>query len=253
MSTTHQDVSRSGRTTKRVSPAKLAHVVLRVRDLPAMRDWYKTMLQAEVTQESDMLCFLTYDDEHHRIALVAIPGLEERGEVRRVGMDHIAFTYASVGDLFHTYERLRDAGIAPFWPINHGVTLSLYYRDPEGNRIELQVDAFATMDEGKTYMRSDAFKTNPVGVVFDPRSCCGGSGPEKQRRPSCAGRHCRRERHRWICCGCKPKSEALTGSTLIAWLNGEPKSANFWGEAWAPSATRHASVSSAANCRSDSA
>ena len=168
MSTTHHDVLRSARTTKRVSPAKLAHVVLRVRDLPAMRDWYKIVLQAEVTQESDMLCFLTYDDEHHRIALVAIPGLEERGEVRRVGMDHIAFTYASVGDLFHTYERLRDAGITPFWPINHGVTLSLYYRDPEGNRIELQVDAFATMDEGKTYMRSDAFKTNPVGVVFDP-------------------------------------------------------------------------------------
>jgi catechol-2,3-dioxygenase len=155
-------------TRKRVSPAKLAHVVLRVRDLPTMRDWYKTVLHAESTQETDMLSFLTYDDEHHRIALVAIPGTEARDERMRTGMDHIAFTYSSVADLLHTYERLRDAGITPFWPINHGVTLSLYYRDPEGNRIELQVDAFATMDEGKAYMRSAAFETNPVGVLFDP-------------------------------------------------------------------------------------
>ncbi|HEX9462507.1 MAG TPA: VOC family protein [Alphaproteobacteria bacterium] len=168
MNIAHQDVLRSGQAAQRVSPAKLAHVVLRVRDLAAMRDWYKTVLQAEVTVESDVICFVTYDDEHHRIALVAVPGLAERGDGMRVGMDHIAFTYASLGDLLHTYERLRDAGITPFWPINHGVTVSLYYRDPEGNRIELQVDAVATMDEGKAYMRSDAFRTNPIGVLFDP-------------------------------------------------------------------------------------
>ncbi len=168
MNTTHPDAVRAAHTARRISPAKLAHVVLRVRDLPAMRDWYQTVLQADVTQESVMLCFLTYDDEHHRIALVAIPGLAERDDTMRVGVDHIAFTYASVGDLLHTYERLRDAGVTPFWPINHGVTVSLYYRDPEGNRIELQVDAFATMNEGKAYMRSDAFKTNPIGVLFDP-------------------------------------------------------------------------------------
>ena len=155
-------------TAARVAPAKLAHVVLRVRDLPAMRDWYKTVLQADVTQEASGLSFLTYDDEHHRIALVAIPGIEARDETLRVGMDHIAFTYRSMADLLHTYERLRDAGITPFWPINHGVTVSMYYRDPEGNRIELQVDAFATMAEGKAYMRSEAFRTNPVGVIFDP-------------------------------------------------------------------------------------
>ena len=162
------DASRSGPAAGRVSPAKLAHVVLRVRDLPAMRDWYKTVLAAGVTQESEQICFITYDDEHHRIALLALPGLQERGDGMRVGMDHIAFTFASVGDLLNTYERLRDAGITPFWPINHGVTMSMYYRDPEGNRIELQADAFASMDEAKAYMRSDAFTSNPIGVMYDP-------------------------------------------------------------------------------------
>lgn len=168
MTMTSPDAVRSRRTPGRISPAKLAHVVLRVRDLPTVRDWYKTVLQADVTQESAALCFLTFDDEHHRIALVAIPGIEERGDAMRVGMDHIAFTYAGVADLLQTYERLRDAGITPFWPINHGVTMSLYYRDPEGNRIELQVDAFATMDAAKAYMRSNAFEANPIGVLFDP-------------------------------------------------------------------------------------
>jgi catechol-2,3-dioxygenase len=165
MNIAHQDMVRAG---QRVSPAKLAHVVLRVRDLPRMRDWYKTVLQADVTQETDVLSFITYDDEHHRIALVAIPGLAARDDTMRVGMDHIAFTYRSLPDLLQTYERLKQEGIEPFWPINHGVTLSLYYRDPEGNRIELQVDAFATMTEGKAYMRSEAFSTNPIGVIFDP-------------------------------------------------------------------------------------
>jgi catechol-2,3-dioxygenase len=186
MTMTSHEAARSRRTSERISPAKLAHVVLRVRDLPAMRDWYKTVLQAEVTQETPVLCFLTFDDEHHRIALVALPGIEDRGDAVRVGMDHIAFTYASVADLLHTYERLRDAGITPFWPINHGVTMSLYYRDPEGNRIELQVDAFATMDEGKAYMRSDAFKANPIGVLFDPedllRRFKAGEAPESLLR-----------------------------------------------------------------------
>jgi catechol-2,3-dioxygenase len=168
MNIARPDMVRSERAGQRVSPAKLAHVVLRVRDLARMRDWYKTVLQGDVTQETEVLSFITYDDEHHRIALVAIPGLAERDDTMRVGMDHIAFTYGSLPDLLHTYERLKQEGIEPFWPINHGVTLSLYYRDPEGNRIELQVDAFASMTDGKAYMRSEAFRTNPIGVIFEP-------------------------------------------------------------------------------------
>lgn len=189
MNVMQRTATHSGSTAKRVSPAKLAHVVLRVRELPSMRAWYQTVLQADVTQESDRLCFLTYDDEHHRIALIAIPGLEEPGQAMRPGMDHIAFTYGSVGDLLATYERLRDAGITPFWPINHGVTMSMYYRDPEGNRIELQADAFASMDEAKAYMRSEAFQSNPVGVMYDPedilRRFKSGEAPDSLlRRPT---------------------------------------------------------------------
>jgi len=161
-----------------LSPAKLAHLVLLTRDLPRMRDWYETVLQASVTVEDPMLCFLSYDEEHHRIALVGMPDLPPRAAGPQVGLHHIAFTYHSLDDLLRTYERLKRLGIEPYWPIHHGVTISMYYRDPDGNSVELQVDAFGSMDEAKAYMRSDSFRNNPIGVMYDPdelvrRHCAG--------------------------------------------------------------------------------
>jgi hypothetical protein len=54
------------------------------------------------------------------------------------------------------------------WTINHGPTTSLYYADPDGNRVELQIDNFETEADLKGWMQSGAFDANPIGVVFDP-------------------------------------------------------------------------------------
>ena len=51
-----------------------------------------------------------------------------------------AWQVANGGDLLDTYRRLKAKGIVPYWPIHHGFTVSLYYRDPDGNRMEFQVD-----------------------------------------------------------------------------------------------------------------
>lgn len=157
----------AAQTTQTVAPVKLSHLVLLTRDLPRMRDWYATVLEATVTVEDPMLCFISYDDEHHRVALVSMPDLPPR-HGPQVGLHHMAFTYRNLDDLLRTYERLKRLGIAPYWPIHHGVTLSMYYRDPDGNSVELQVDAFASMSDAKDYMRSDAFRSNPIGVIYDP-------------------------------------------------------------------------------------
>jgi catechol-2,3-dioxygenase len=85
-----------------VSPAKLAHLVLLTRDLPRLRDWYQTVLQATVTVEDPMLAFLSYDDEHHRIAFVGMPDLPPRTAGPQVGLHHMAFTYRSFDDLLRT-------------------------------------------------------------------------------------------------------------------------------------------------------
>ena len=68
--------------------------------------------------------------------------------------------------------RLKAAGILPHWPINHGVTTSMYYRDPDNNRVELQIDNFATPAELDGYFHSPAFAENPVGVTYDPEELC---------------------------------------------------------------------------------
>jgi catechol 2,3-dioxygenase-like lactoylglutathione lyase family enzyme len=152
---------------KKIVPAKFAHAVLRTNKFKQMVDWYKTVLQANIVFENQMLAFMTYDDEHHRLAIAAFPGIEDRAP-RAAGLDHLAYTYSSLGDLVATYERLKAAGITPAVPINHGLTLSMYYRDPDGNKVELQIDNFATVEELKGFFRSNDFSKNPIGVSFDP-------------------------------------------------------------------------------------
>jgi len=52
--------------------------------------------------------------------------------------------------------------------VHHGPTLSFYYKDPDDNRLELQVDCFETADEANAYMQGAAFAANPIGVQIDP-------------------------------------------------------------------------------------
>jgi catechol-2,3-dioxygenase len=150
-----------------IAPSLFAHFVLRTASLPAMRDWYATVLNARIVFENPQICFLTYDDEHHRLALINVPGLQAPA-ADAWGLAHVAYTYRTLRELLATYVRLRDAGIRPVRPIHHGPTISLYYKDPDGAAVELQVDAYPTKAEAAGYFQSDAFKANPIGVLFDP-------------------------------------------------------------------------------------
>jgi hypothetical protein len=47
-----------------------------------------------------------------------------------------------------------------------GPTTSVYYRDPDGNILETQVENFDTVEEAMQYMHSEAYNTNPLGVDF---------------------------------------------------------------------------------------
>ena len=155
-------------TNQAIRPRKLAHVVLRARDLNRSRAWYLTVLQARPAFENESVCFLTYDDEHHRVGLINRPELVGDADAH-AGLDHIAFTYGSLGELLATYRRLAEVGITPYWTINHGPTISMYYKDPDGNRLELQYDVFERPEQVQAFFAGGAYEANFIGVKFDPQ------------------------------------------------------------------------------------
>lgn len=150
-----------------IVPCKLAHYVIRAKHFEQMLAWYRTVFHLRTSFEAPVIAFLTYDEEHHRIAFLNTAHLPAP-DTMRTGIDHVAFTYAGLPDLLHTWERLKQDGITPFWCINHGPTTSMYYRDPDCNEIELQVDNYPTLEEACAYFTSEAFAANPIGVDFDP-------------------------------------------------------------------------------------
>ncbi|MBS0521730.1 MAG: VOC family protein [Proteobacteria bacterium] len=162
----HADKARRPLDSRPIAPSLFAHFVLRTANKKALVAWYCTVLAARPIFENDYISFISYDDEHHRVAFIEQPNLEKPAE-RAWGLAHVAYTFADLGQLLSTYRRLKGAGIVPVRTINHGPTVSMYYRDPDGNQVELQVDAFATKAEAADFLGTEAFAQNPIGVLFD--------------------------------------------------------------------------------------
>lgn len=147
------------------SPIKFAHVVLRTKQYDTMIAWWTDFLEAEVRHANDFITFLSYDDEHHRIAIVNAPKSEDRAR-GAVGLEHFAFTYATLDDLLAQFERMKAKGVHPYFQVHHGMTLSAYYRDPDGNQVETQIDTLS-LDDAETFMASPVFAANPIGLKAD--------------------------------------------------------------------------------------
>lgn len=153
-------------SAKVLSPDILAHVVLRTANLDRMVDFYTKFLGGTVTYGNEMISFITYDQEHHRIALIGIPSTEPKHPTS-CGLEHIAFGFRSLADLMLSYRQRKAHNINPVWCVNHGPTTSVYYKDPDGNMLETQVDNFDTVEEATAFMISEPFAQNPIGTDFD--------------------------------------------------------------------------------------
>jgi catechol-2,3-dioxygenase len=72
-------------------------------------------------------------------------------------------------ELLDAYVRLRDEGIVPHACLDHGMTMSFYYADPDGNSLELQADEFGDWARSKAFMlHAEAFTADPIGTQVDP-------------------------------------------------------------------------------------
>lgn len=147
---------------------KFAHVVFHTGQPEEMRNWYCTILDGHVVYTDEALSFITFDEEHHRVALLHPPAELERKKPTTAAMHHVAYTFDSIDDLLDRYVVLRDQGIAPAVCIAHGVTTSLYYQDPDGNFVEMQIDRYAEPDDATAYMNGPEYAADSVGPSFDP-------------------------------------------------------------------------------------
>ncbi len=146
------------------------HVTIKTSRLPEMVAWYVAVVGVKVTFQDANNAWTTNDEANHRVAFLSVPGLEEDPDkTKHTGMHHSAFEYANAADLFASYERMKSEGITPAFCLDHGLTISLYYRDLEGNYVELQSDNFGDWKLSTEWMRtSEEFRANPIGTFFDP-------------------------------------------------------------------------------------
>lgn len=137
--------------------------------------------------------WLTNDRANHRIALMSLPGVsEDRDKNAHTRMQHVAFEYETIDDLLNSYSRMKGIGIMPIASVDHGATTSFYYKDPDGNMIELQVDNFGDWDKSREYMgNSQEMMKNPLGVQVDPDlmivAANGGASHDDLHRRALAG------------------------------------------------------------------
>ncbi|OZD08034.1 biphenyl 2,3-dioxygenase [Rhodococcus sp. 06-235-1A] len=157
----------------RVAPDLIAHWVVKSARTEEMVRWYGAVFGAEIVYQDEGITFLTWDDESHRLAIIAVPKpvrfLFPFAKFKRkaYGIDHIALTFNSLERLLENYVRLERLGILPVWSINHGPTISLYYEDPDGIRLEFQVENFDA-ENTAAFFFTEEFAQNPIGVNIDP-------------------------------------------------------------------------------------
>ena len=150
---------------------EIGHFGLRTRNVDRAIDWYARAFGAEVRFRNEFAAFMSFDDEHHRF-VIWDDGETEDKPAAAAGVDHIGFMCRDPHELARQYERLKEAGIVPVGCANHHFTSSLYYRDPDGNEVEISCDNFRTKAEANAFMKSKAMAEAMVppsfGAEFDP-------------------------------------------------------------------------------------
>jgi catechol 2,3-dioxygenase len=126
-----------------IRPERIAHVVIRVRDLARSRKFYTEVLGMDVMMESSTLrgVFLANNRrDHHELALIEVGPQAEGPHGNQLGLSHIAFRLRNEEELRAAYRELKEKDVPISFTVNHGITKSVYFYDPDGYELEVYCD-----------------------------------------------------------------------------------------------------------------
>ena len=156
-----------GAVTAMPSPTEIHHVHIYTDERhDQMVEFYCRLLNAEVVRaRPGRVSFLTYGDHDHRIAIFKKKGWGGKPEAP-VGVSHLAFAYASLGELVFVYKQMKAWGHVPHRVLNHGNSTSFDYFDPDGNEVEIMMDNYTpleTQDYKRHYQGTEDFGASSEG------------------------------------------------------------------------------------------
>lgn len=119
---------------------EIGHIGLYVIDFDRMLEFYKQVFGFVVTDidrnEKRSIVFLTSDPtSHHQLVLVT-----GRPEAEQHLVNQVSFRLKTLSELRRVYKRLVDLGVGKLEPLTHGIAWSVYFPDPDGNRVEAYAD-----------------------------------------------------------------------------------------------------------------
>lgn len=135
----------------------LGHVVFYVKDLGRSLAFYRDLLGFKEIGRvfNGAAAALTSGRTHHELLLIEVGEAPAPPSGRRLGLYHIGIKIGeSLEDLRAAKKELEQAGVHISGMSDHTVSQSLYLHDPDGNEVELYVDA----DEA-------IWKKNPAAVL----------------------------------------------------------------------------------------
>lgn len=135
------------------------HVHLVVSDLDRAISFYRDLLGLSVTEQQANYAFLSFGDHHHDLALQAHPSASSPPPNSR-GLYHVAFELDTPAELRACYEWLQERGIS-VQSVDHGISKSLYFDDPEGNGVECYLD---TRDDAGERWNGDNTQFDPMAL-----------------------------------------------------------------------------------------
>ena len=164
-------------------PDAFHHVAWKTMQYEKMVDFYTRLFGCEALYESDQITFLAFDQEHHRVAIANTSDvLKNLGFIPKlimnlklflnkkiptiVGLDHISYRINPIDRWFNFYFEAKERGLDPLWTINHGWISGIYYKDPDGNLVEIFFEHFSSAEEFKNNISPD-FEDEPIGTNMD--------------------------------------------------------------------------------------